>query len=125
MNLMNEVMRQPAGVVLFIFWVVFIQTLSVMFARSHREARWILAVWIGSCLALGWAYQTWGPEPGLGLIPLVLWLPLLILLWLARRSVNTMFAYGKWYWLVMITLGVFLALDGIYLIEEIILRLRG
>lgn len=84
--MMQEIAQQPVWLQIWIYWLILVNTASIVFVGRRVEARWVLAAWIGNLAFMAYLYDTMGYVRLLGLSHVVLWTPLLVYLY--RRHQN-------------------------------------
>ena len=96
MDLMNNILVQPLPIIIWVFVLMLMNTLSIVFLK-RVEARWVLAAWISNGIFMPVLLSQFGYTRILGLSHVVFWTPLLIYLWTRRKNWNVSGSLaGKW-----------------------------
>ena len=110
-ELFQQLMSEPFWLVVWIFWLAFMNTASVLFVR-HAEGQRVLAAWLASLATLALLYGEFGYTRILGLAHLIWWTPLVI--WLFRRRATFGEAgFGGWARLLMLSNAASLVVDAV------------
>ena len=107
----DQILAQSPLFVVWFWWLVFINSLSMCFVIWSREARWILAVWLINIWSLELFYNLIGYSRLLNLTHIVLWTPLLAYLALRARHIAWDRLTGRYIGLLMLSNAIALALD--------------
>jgi hypothetical protein len=100
-GLFEQRMGEPFWLVVWTFWLVFMNTASLVFVR-HAEGRMVLAAWLASLATLALLYGEFGYTRILGLAQLIWWTPLVV--WLFRRRASFGEAgFGGWARLLLLS----------------------
>lgn len=83
-ELVGRISQAPDPLRGWIYWLVFINSTSILFIFTRVEARWALAAWLVSIPAMGLASERLGFTAALALVHLSIWAPLLV--WLVWRN---------------------------------------
>jgi hypothetical protein len=83
-TLMGHIMNQTPLLVVWVTWLMIVNTASVLFLRRHVEARWVLGAWVVNFGLMSALFAAFGFTRILGLAHVLVWTPLLVYLW--RRS---------------------------------------
>lgn len=112
--MMQDIAAEPVWLQAWIYWLIAINTASILFVIQRAEARWILAAWLAVVLAIMPAfYETFGYTRILGVAHIVVWAPLLVYLWDRRERFDTATWAGRYLWVLFATNLVSLAIDYI------------
>jgi len=88
MDMMQDIAREPAVLQAWVYWLMIINTASILFIVQRVEARWVLAAWVANMFLMGFLYDTYGYTRILGLSHIILWTPLLVYLWRRRGQID-------------------------------------
>ena len=108
--MIGEILREPAGVVVWIAWLGVVNALALAFL-SEVEARWTLAAFVGSFLFMSILYGTNGYNRLLGLAHVVFWTPLVIYLYRRLTHLVGPRLFEGWIRLLLATIGLALVID--------------
>lgn len=112
--MMQDIAAEPVWLQAWIYWLIAINTASILFVIQRAEARWILAAWLAVVLAIMPAfYETFGYTRILGVAHIVVWAPLLVYLWDRRERFDTATWAGRYLWVLFATNLVSLVIDYI------------
>ena len=112
--MLEHIVAQPFWTKTWIFWVLFLNSASLLFLR-RPEGRWVLAAW---CLVIATQlplYRQFGCTRILGLAQLLWWTPLVVYLFRRRASFGEG-RFGGWARLLVLTNAASLvvgAVDGV------------
>ncbi|MES1945316.1 hypothetical protein PC39_14412 [Salinisphaera sp. PC39] len=115
-SLMARLMAAPWWLQAWVGWMMVANTASVVFLR-HREARWVLTVWIGNVITMMALYEAVGYVRLLGLSHVLWWTPLLAYLFAVRGRFAQAGAFGAWARALTVTIAVSLVIDYIDVIR--------
>jgi len=101
--------REPFWLQAWIYWMVFINTASILFLR-RAEGRYTLLAWVLVLITMQRLFDSFGYTRILGLARVIWWTPLVIYL-LRRRAGFGEGAFGGWARWLVITNAVSLAFD--------------
>ncbi|MGD1935729.1 MAG: hypothetical protein ACFB0Z_14725 [Candidatus Phaeomarinobacter sp.] len=101
----------------WVYWMMIINTASILFVIQRVEARWVLAAWVANLFLMGFLYDTYGYTRILGLSHIVLWTPLLVYLWRRRSEIDGSSWGGRYLWVLFITNFVSLVFDYVDLVR--------
>ncbi len=108
----DQILLENPLFVTWFWWLVFINSLSMVFVIWSREARWVLAVWLVNIWSLELLYGTIiGYSRLLNITHIVLWTPLLAYLALRARHIMWRSITGRYIGLLMLSNTIALALD--------------
>ncbi|MBV1885595.1 MAG: hypothetical protein KUG61_00835 [Parvibaculaceae bacterium] len=111
-TLFSQIMDQPPAIVYWVFWLMAINTASILFIIHRVEARWTLAAWLlNGMLIMPYLYDQFGFVRLLGLAHIVVWTPLLLYLYRRRETFKLPSLTGIYFWLLMATNAVSLGFD--------------
>lgn len=111
-SMMARIMAEPAWLQAWVYWMMAVNTAAVAFLR-HREARWVLGVWVGNVITMMVLYEWVGYVRLLGLSHVIWWTPLLVVLYRERARFAGGDAFGWWARLLMVTIAASLVIDYI------------
>lgn len=111
-DMMSLIAREPLWLKSWVYWMIFINSISIFFAFTRNEAHWVLTAWLANLLTMPMLFDAVGYVRLLGLPHIVFWTPLVIYLWMKRRSFSGTWA-GRYLWVVMATNGASLVIDYI------------
>lgn len=100
--LIERILQEPTWLVVWVGWLVVVNTASVAFLR-RREARWVLAAWGVNVVLMSLLHELHGYDRLLGISHLLAWTPLLAVLlprgdlWLEPG------AFGTWIRALMVS----------------------
>ena len=111
-TLFSQIMDQPPAIVYWVFWLMAINTASILFIIHRVEARWTLAAWLlNGMLIMPYLYDQFGFVRLLGLAHIVVWTPLLLYLYRRRETFKLPSLTGIYFWLLIVTNAVSLGFD--------------
>ncbi len=114
-NTMNTQMSQlPNPVQIWMNWMMLIFLSSILFVWKNRTARWVLASILLSMPMALLVYSLTNTVHLLGIVHIVLWLPLLILIYridFKTESFKKFSPYGTWIILLATTIVISLIFD--------------
>jgi hypothetical protein len=105
----EQIAREPFWLQAWIYWLIFVNTASVLFVR-RAEGRFVLLAWIASIVTMGRLFESFGYTRILGLAHVIWWTPLVIWLF-GRRAGFGEGAFGGWARWLLLTNAVSLAID--------------
>jgi hypothetical protein len=105
----EQIAREPFWLQAWIYWLIFVNTASVLFVR-RPEGRFALLAWIASIVTMGRLFESFGYTRILGLAHVIWWTPLVIWLF-GRRAGFGEGAFGGWARWLLLTNAVSLAID--------------
>lgn len=111
-DMMSLIAQEPLWLKSWVYWMIFINSISIFFAFTRNEAHWVLTAWLANLLTMPMLFDAVGYVRLLGLPHIVFWTPLVIYLWMKRRSFSSTWA-GRYLWVVMATNGASLVIDYI------------
>jgi hypothetical protein len=111
-DMMSLIAQEPLWLKSWVYWMIFINSISILFAFTRNEAHWVLTAWLANLLTMPMLFDAVGYVRLLGLPHIVFWTPLVIYLWMKRRSFSSTWA-GRYLWVVMATNGASLVIDYI------------
>lgn len=115
-SLMARIMAEPWWLQAWIYWMMLVNTASLAFLR-HREARWVLGVWVGNVITMMALYEAVGYVRLLGLSHVLWWTPLLVYLVAVRQRFAMGGAFGWWGRALLATIAVSLVIDYVDVIR--------
>ena len=107
--MLEHILNEPLWLKLWIFWMVFLNSASILFVR-HAEGRWVLAAWLANLFTMNWLFEEFGYTRILGLAHVLWWTPLVVYLF-QRRARFGEGAFGGWARWLAITNAASLAID--------------
>ncbi len=110
----DEILVQSELFQIWFWWLVFINSLSLPFILTQREARWIIITWlvhIWSLVFYDFFIQQISYTRFVGLSQIVLWTPLLIYLAFRLRYTVWSILFGKYLALLILSNTIALMLD--------------
>lgn len=110
-NMLIKVMAEPLWLQAWVFWMMLLNTAALFFLK-HREARVVLACWVGNVITMSLLYEWAGYVRLLGLSHVIWWTPLVLYL-LARRAGFPAGAVRSWLWVLLLTNSASLVIDYI------------
>lgn len=111
-DMMSLIAQEPLWLKSWVYWMIFINSISILFAFTRNEAHWVLTAWLANLLTMPMLFDAVGYVRLLGLPHIVFWTPLVIYLWMKRWSFSSTWA-GRYLWVVMATNGASLVIDYI------------
>jgi len=111
MDMMADIAREGPLLQGWVYWLMIINTASILFVIHRVEARWVLAAWVANAFLMGFLYDTFGYTRILGLSHIILWTPLLVYLWRRRSEIDGSSWGGRYLWVLFITNFVSLVFD--------------
>ncbi len=110
--LVADILRGPAWVVVWVAWLIVVNTASLLFLR-RIEGRWVLAAWVANLLFMSALHWLNGYNRLLGLSHLLIWTPLLVALWRRRDELPRGGNPGTWIRALILTNAVSLVIDAV------------
>ena len=104
----------------WIYWMMAINTASIVFVKNHVPARVVLVVWLLNAGTMMAVAEFTGFTRILGLVHVVYWSPLLVYLVSQIRSTNEKNLYSRWTVTLVTTIGASLILDYIDVVRFIL-----
>lgn len=114
---MRHILNQEAWLVAWVFWMIVLNTASLLFAWRHREARWVLLAWIVNGPLMSYLFQTYGFVRLLGLSHVIVWTPLLLYLWPRWGGFEPRTPFGAWARVLVLTNTASLVIDYVDVIR--------
>ena len=111
--MLEQILDEPFGLKVWIFWMVFLNSASIFFLR-RAEGRWVFAAWLASLVAMNRLFDEFGYTRILGLAHVLFWSPLVVYLFRRRASFGEG-AFGGWARWLAITNAASLAIDYVNL----------
>ena len=111
-SLMARLLAEPWWLQAWVGWMMAVNTASVAFLR-HREARWVLAVWVGNVITMMALYEAVGYVRLLGLSHVLWWPQLLVYQFAVRGRFARAGAFGVWARALTVTIAISLVIDYI------------
>src|SRR5262245_16329289 len=90
----REIAREPFWIQAWIYWILFVNSASLLFVR-RAEGRFVLLAWIASLVTMDRLFDAFGYTRILGLAHVIWWTPLVIYLF-RRRARFGEGAFGGW-----------------------------
>jgi len=109
-TLMQDIFAQPTWLVVWVSWLMLVNTASLVFLK-HKPARWILLAWIGNSLTMTALHANFGHTRLLGLSHVIWWTPLFVYLWRISAWRTLRGAAHTWIVVLMLSNGVSLVVD--------------
>lgn len=116
MTMMTEIMKEPMWLQLWVFWMMILNTLSIVFVK-HMGGRVTLACWIGNVILMSVLFDTFGYTRLLGISHVVFWTPLVIYLVRSWPSIKDQGIYTRWVLMLLVTNCASLVIDYIDVIR--------
>lgn len=113
MTLNDFILQEPIWLRSWLFWLMFINTASVIFAFTRKEAHWVLTAWLANLLFMPMLFAEFGYTRILGLSHIVFWTPLLVYLWRRRAEIELRSVSGAYLWALFVSDGLSLVIDYI------------
>ena len=107
--MLEHILNEPFWLKLWIFWMVFLNSASILFVR-RPEGRWALAAWLANLFTMNWLFEEFGYTRILGLAHVLWWTPLVVYLFRRRASFGEG-TFGGWARWLAITNAASLAID--------------
>ena len=111
MTMMDHILNQAHVFRLWVFWLMIVNTASLLFVFRHVPARWVLLAWVINMPLMNYLYETYGFVRLLGLSHVLVWTPVLIYLGLKWRSFRLRTLFGAWVAVLIVTNGISLGFD--------------
>jgi hypothetical protein len=108
--LISEILGEPWWLLAWIAWLGLVNLAGVLFL-SEVEARWTLAAFFASAVAMSMLYELTGYNRLLGLAHVLFWTPLVIYLYARLRNLVGPPLFEGWVRLLLASLGVSLVID--------------
>ena len=113
MTMMDHILNQALVLRLWVFWLMIVNTASLLFVFRHVPARWVLLAWAINMPLMNYLYETYGFVRLIGLSHVLVWTPVLIYLGRQWRSFDRRTLFGAWVTVLIVTNGISLAFDYI------------
>ncbi len=113
MTMMDHILNQALVLRLWVFWLMAVNTASLLFVFRHVPARWVLLAWVINMPLMNYLYETYGFVRLLGLSHVLVWTPLVIYLGRHWRGFDRRTLFGAWAMTLIVTNGISLAFDYI------------
>src|SRR5665647_823690 len=110
MSSFDVLAAQSAPMKAWLAWMFAANVSSVFFLR-HIPARWVLAATVANVVSIQLLLRLYGTGHHLSLPHVVFWTPLLIYLFLQRKSLLVWSPFGLWCVMLFLTDSVSLVLD--------------
>lgn len=110
-NMMVKIMAEPLWLQAWVYWMMLLNTAAIFFLR-HKQAKLVLAAWIGNVITMSVLFEVVGYVRLLGLSHVIWWTPLVIYLFRGRASFPAGMA-ATWLWVLMLTNTASLVVDYI------------
>ena len=110
MSVLEVLATQSTPMKLWLAWMFAVNLCSVFYLRQVA-ARWVLAATVANVVSMQLLLRFYGTGHHLSLPHVLFWTPLLIYLFLQRKSLLARSAFGLWCVLLFLTDGVSLVLD--------------
>ncbi len=121
MTFHQHLMSQPAWVVVWVSWLVFLNIAgAAVFAWRHVEARWVLAAMLANMPFMHLLFNYFGYTRILGLSHIVFWTPLLVYLWYRRTGINLQTPFGIYIHALFVSNFISLIIDYIDVIRYLL-----
>ncbi len=117
LDLMGHIFNQTPYLVVWVSWLMAVNTMSVLFVARHVEARWVLGAWLVNLPLMTVLFDSVGFVRLLGLSHIVVWTPLLIYLWTRRAECDLKTGFGKWAMALFLSNGLSLAIDYVDIVR--------
>lgn len=117
MTMMEHMMQEGPVLKAWLFWMMFINTASILFVIQRVEARWVLAAWIANLIIMPQLFELYGYTRILGLSHILVWTPLLVYLWMRRDRIDRSTWSGRYLVVLFVTILVSLAFDYVDLVR--------
>ncbi len=108
-NMMIKIMAEPIWLQAWVGWMMLLNTAALLFLK-HKQAKVVLAVWVGNVITMAVLYEMVGYVRLLGLSHVIWWTPLVIYLFRQRKQFPTG-AVATWLWIVLLTNSASLVID--------------
>ncbi|MFP6584068.1 MAG: hypothetical protein VCD00_16130 [Candidatus Hydrogenedentota bacterium] len=110
----------PVGWQLWMYWMMAINTASIVFVKNHVAARAVFVVWILNAGCMMLAAEVVGFTRILGLVHVVFWTPLAIYLYKELNDSEASRAFLIWMRVLLLTIVASLILDYLDVIRYIL-----
>ena len=117
--LIEGILSMPIGWMLWVMWMMALNTASIVFCWKKIEARFVLAAWIPNGIFMTLLAEQMGYTRILGLSHAIFWTPLVIYLFTRRKNFEWGTIYGKWLYILLVTNVASLVIDYIDVIRYI------
>lgn len=118
-NFLEGMLAAPLWVQIWGAWLVVVNTAAVVFLKQ-REGRIVLAVWALNGATMMLMAQFHGYTRLLGLVHVVWWTPLLLLLLRSRKEFSVADRYGRWLYVLMVTIAISLVFDYVDVVRYVL-----
>ena len=118
--LIEGILSMPIGWMLWVMWMMALNTASMFFCLKNMEARFVLAAWIPNGIFMTLLAEYAGYTRILGLSHMIFWTPLVIYLFTRRKNFEWATIYGKWLYILLVTNVASLVIDYIDVIRYIL-----
>ena len=120
-SVFNEGFQSIAvGWQIWVYWMMALNTASIIFVKKHIPARVILAVWMLNAGSMMITAEYVGFTRILGLVHVVYWTPLAIYLLTEIKKIDQKNLYQKWITVLLVTIIASLILDYIDVLRYIL-----
>ncbi len=110
-TLLDHILNQSPVLKIWVFWLMIVNTASVLFVFRHVDARWVLAAWLINLSLMDYLYETYGFVRLLGLSHVIVWTPLLVYVGGRWRTFDPRSSFGVWIFALLATNAVSLLFD--------------
>jgi hypothetical protein len=107
--MLEHILHEPFWLKIWIFWLVFINSASIVFVR-RPEGRWVLVAWLANLVTMSRLFDEFGYTRILGLSHVLWWSPLVVYLFRRRASFGEG-AFGGWARWLLLSNALSLAID--------------
>jgi len=122
--LLEVIMSMPVWVQVWVYWLILVNTASILFLK-RVEARWVLLACMINAPLIETMLQVFGPTRILGVSHIVVWAPLVVYLWMQRGKWGGMTTWAEiWIAVLFVSNSISLVFDyvdlGRYLSENLV-----
>lgn len=117
--LMEGINSMPLYWKAWVYWMMLLNTASVVFCWKHVEARFVLGAWIPNGIFMTLLAEQVDYTRILGLSHVIFWTPLVIYLLMRRTKFDWATGYGLWLYILILTNSASLAIDYVDVIRYI------
>lgn len=110
-TLMGHIMHQTPLLVAWVWWLMVVNTASIVFVRRHVAARWVLAAWVVNFALMSGLFAAFGFTRILGLSHVLVWTPLLVYLWRCTPAAGAGSVITTWLLLLFVSNAISVVID--------------
>ena len=116
MVLIENILQEPPGFLVWCGWLGVVNMAAVLFLR-HKPARWVLAALVCSLVFMSILAEINGYNGLLGISHIIFWTPLLGYLYRFRATVDRSSWVGRWLVALFVSNAVSLVMDSLEVVR--------